>query len=158
MVFDFTEWAPVRCDRISDQSRQMNENENCTYQYCHIFRACTGKLHTANVRTTIISIRITPRRARSTLFVEFDTWYVCAPCWLWQCRWWKLCVRHVVVTILSESTETWQFPHEKTIGMFEMKMTKRIKKTWQIYWTMAKWNIWIYGDLAENLCAALRLK
>lgn len=49
-------------------------NKQSTHQYCHILRACTGRLHTANVSTTIISIRTTPRRARRTLFVEWDTW------------------------------------------------------------------------------------
>lgn len=74
-----------------------------TYQYCHIFLACNGKLHKANANTTNISMRITPRRARNTLLDEWDTWYNCVP---W-CLWWKLCVRHVVVITLSESTDTW---------------------------------------------------
>lgn len=36
-------------------------------QYCHILRAWKGRLHTANVSTTTMSMRTTPRRARSTL-------------------------------------------------------------------------------------------
>lgn len=48
-------------------------------QYCHILRAWKGKLHTANVSTTTISIRTTPRRARNTLR---DRWL----------KWWQLLV------------------------------------------------------------------
>lgn len=44
--------------------------ENFAYQYCQIFLACSGKLHKANASTTLISMRMTPRRARSTLFDE----------------------------------------------------------------------------------------
>lgn len=44
-----------------------------TYQYCHIFRACNGRLQMAKVSTTMISIRTTPRLARSTLFDGCDT-------------------------------------------------------------------------------------
>lgn len=97
-----------------------------THQYCHIFLAWNGKLQTAKVSTTMISIRITPRRARNTLFDECDTWYICGP-W-WWCRWWKLCVRkEVVVTALSESTDTciiWRVGYNE---QSERKINKRVK-------------------------------
>lgn len=77
---------------------------NTTHQCWYIFLAWYGKLHNANVSTTIISIRITPRRARSTLFDECEICVaLCVP-WRW---WWKLdWGLHVVTTVLSESTET----------------------------------------------------
>ena len=78
-------------------------SDTTTHQYCHIFRAWNGRLQRANVSTTTISMRITPRRARSTLLDEWDT------CVSWvPCRWWKLfCAGHVVTTTLSDSTDTW---------------------------------------------------
>lgn len=71
-----------------------------SHQYCHIFLACSGRLHRANVNTTTISILTTPLRALSTLFVEWAD-----ICW-WCCRW-TLWVRHVVTPPRSDSTETW---------------------------------------------------
>lgn len=41
-----------------------------TYQYWYILRACSGKLVNVNESTTMTSIRMTPRRANSTLFDE----------------------------------------------------------------------------------------
>lgn len=95
-----------------------------TYQYCHNFRACNGKLQMANVSTTMISIRTTPRRARKTLLlVECP----CPPWWWlwllwWWCLWWKLWVRHVVVTTLSESTDTWKRKCHNSINNFRLQV------------------------------------
>lgn len=48
-------------------------------QYCHIFLAWNGKLHIANISTMTMSIRITPRLARSTFCVEFGWFRDIAP-------------------------------------------------------------------------------
>lgn len=41
-----------------------------THQYCHILRAWKGKLQSANVSTTTISMRMTPRRALRMLYED----------------------------------------------------------------------------------------
>lgn len=86
--------------------------ENCCgksnepHQYCHIFLACKGRLQSANVSTTTINILTTPRRARSTLFVEWvEMWACCVWC-LWWWVPWMLWVLHVVTPFLSDSIDT----------------------------------------------------
>lgn len=49
-------------------------------QYCHIFLAWNGRLQTANVSTTTMSIRTTPRRARSTLRDKWLKWWQFLEC------------------------------------------------------------------------------
>lgn len=105
-------------------------SQKVTHQYCHIFRACNGRLQRANANTTMINIRITPRRARNTLLDECETWYSCVPPW---CLWWKLCERHVVVITLSESTETYQLYKQKMDSFIFVEVSNWLNLNVQIY-------------------------